>query len=216
MNLATTDASPLPVALTTGGNNANTTYSGTLSGSGGLTKVGAGVLILAGSNLYSGGTEVENGTLVAANGANGSATGSGNVTVSGGTLASDPTNGGSISGGVQAGCNASVIAPGGVGSVGSLTIGGLTTASNMTLNFDLAAPGGSGDLLTIINGLTVAQNTAITFGTNPTTVGEYRLIGGNFGTPPLGYFILPSAPTGMAYSLSTTEDPGFIDLDVAP
>ena len=41
VNLATTDAPPLPVTLTSGGNNANTTYSGTLSGSGGVTKVAA-------------------------------------------------------------------------------------------------------------------------------------------------------------------------------
>ncbi len=190
-------------------------FTGTISGSGGLTKTAAGVLILAGSNLYSGGTEVDNGTLAAANGSNGSATGSGNVTISGGTLASGAA-GGSISGGVLPGSAASTIAPGGIGSVGDLTIGSLITASNMTLNFDLTTPEGSGDLLTIINGLTVAPNTAITFGTNPNTVGEYRLIGGNFGTPVLSYFVLPVAPMGMAYSLSTTVDPGFIDLTVVP
>ena len=74
------------------------TFSGSLSGPGGLTKTDAGALILAGSNIYSGGTEVDGGTLVAANGAKGSATGSGTVTLSGGTLASG-TGGGSISGG---------------------------------------------------------------------------------------------------------------------
>ena len=51
VTLATTSSSA--VTLTAGGNNANTTYSGTLSGSGGLTKVAEqGVLILAGSNTY--------------------------------------------------------------------------------------------------------------------------------------------------------------------
>ena len=55
--------------------------------------------MLAASNIYSGGTEVEAGILVAANGTNGSATGSGSVTLSGGTLASG-TGGGSISGDV--------------------------------------------------------------------------------------------------------------------
>jgi autotransporter-associated beta strand protein len=215
VNLATTDATPLAVVLTVGGNNANTTYSGTLSGSGGLTKVGAGAMILAGSNLYSGGTEVEDGTLVAANGANGSATGSGNVTLSGGTLAGG-AGGGSISGGVLPGSAASTISSGGVGPIGQLTIGSLTTASNMTLNFDLAAPGRSGDLLTIANGLTVAPGTAITFSVDPTAEGSYRLIGGNFGTPTLSDFVLPSAPSNRIYSLSTTVDPGYIDLDVVP
>ncbi len=46
-----------------GNNNASTTYSGTLQGVGNLTKVGSGVLVLAGSNTYSGGTTVSAGTL---------------------------------------------------------------------------------------------------------------------------------------------------------
>ena len=98
-----------------------------------------------------------------------------------------------------------------------MTIGSLTTASNLTtLNFDLTTPGGSGDLLTITspNGLTLAQHTAITFGTNPTAIGEYPLIGGSFGTPNLSYFDLPTAPTGRTYSL--TIDQGYIDLVVVP
>jgi fibronectin-binding autotransporter adhesin len=189
------------------------TYTGAISGSGGLTKTAAGALVLSASNIYSGGTEVDNGTLVAANGGAGSATGSGNVTLSGGTLASG-ASGGSISGGVQAGSGASVIAPGGVGSVGNLTIGSLTTAANLTLNFDLTTPGGSGDLLTIANGLTVGQGTPITFGTNPTAIGDYQLIGGSFGTPNLSYFNLPAAPAGEAYSLTTVG--GYIDLMVVP
>ena len=44
------------------------TYTGAISGSGSVTKTGAGALALAGSNIYSGGTEVDNGTLVASNG----------------------------------------------------------------------------------------------------------------------------------------------------
>ena len=64
------------------------TYSGTITGSGSLTKTGTGVLILAGTNIYSGGTTVNVGILVVANGSNGSATGSGTVILSGGTLAS--------------------------------------------------------------------------------------------------------------------------------
>ena len=204
--------SNLSVSATAG---SSLTVSGPISGGGSLTKVGAGAMILAGSNLYSGGTEVDNGTLVAANGANGSATGSGNVVLSGGTLAAG-AGGGSISGGVLPGAGASTIAAGGVGPSGNLTIGSLTTASNMTLNFDLPAPGSSSDLLTIVNGLTLAPGTAITFSVDPTAEGDYRLIGGKFGTPPLSYFILPAAPSNRIYALSTTVDPGFIDLTVVP
>ena len=55
------------------------------SGTGGLTKAGAGVMTLKGANTYGGGTTVSAGTLVAANAA-GSATGSGAVAVNGGKL----------------------------------------------------------------------------------------------------------------------------------
>jgi len=54
------------VALTVGGNNANTTFSGSLSDSnsgGSLTKVGTGTLVLSGTNAYGGGTIVLSGIL---------------------------------------------------------------------------------------------------------------------------------------------------------
>ena len=171
--------------------------------------------MLAGSNTYSGGTRINNGTLVVANGALGSATGSGTVTLSGGTLASG-TNGGSIQGGVVVSSAASEIAPGGVGAIGNLVIGSLTTASNLTtLDFDLTTPGGSGDLLTITGGLTLASHTAIAFVADPTVLGDYRLIAGSFGSLTLGNFDLPAAPPGDKYSLSTSVDRGYIDLVVA-
>jgi autotransporter-associated beta strand protein len=50
-------------SLSVGGNNQSTTYSGTLSGSGLLTKVGNGTLTLSGSNSTSGGTTVSAGGL---------------------------------------------------------------------------------------------------------------------------------------------------------
>ena len=53
------------VALSVGNNSATTTYSGNLSGSGSLTKIGGGELTLAGSNSYTGSTIVGAGTLLA-------------------------------------------------------------------------------------------------------------------------------------------------------
>ena len=148
-------------------------------------------LVLTVSNTYTGGTIVEAGILVASNGSNGSATGSGSVTLSGGTLASG-SGGGSIAGEVDIGSLASEIAPGGIGSIGKLTIGSLLAASNLTtLNFDLTTPGGSGDLLVVTGNLTLAPNTAITFGTDPTTSGDYRLIGYGSLTGSLSDFDLP-------------------------
>jgi autotransporter-associated beta strand protein len=214
VTLATTNSSA--VALTVGGNNSSTTYTGTLSGSGSLTKAGTGALVLTGSNTYTGGTTVEAGILVAANGANGSATGSGSVALSGGTLASGDGEG-SISGEVEIGPLPSEIAPGGIGSTGTLTIGSLLTASNLTtLDFDLTTPDGSGDLLVVTGDLTLAPNTAIAFGSDPTTSGDYPLIGYGSLRGSLSYFDLPAAPPYFTYTLSTTVDPGYIDLVVVP
>ena len=61
--LTTADSPGLPVALTVGGNGQSTTYSGALSGGGGLVKTGSGTLTLFGANAYSGATTIANGTL---------------------------------------------------------------------------------------------------------------------------------------------------------
>ncbi|RKS08068.1 autotransporter-associated beta strand protein [Nocardiopsis sp. Huas11] len=66
-----------------GGFHAADAWRNDIDGSGGLTKAGTGTLTLTGDNGYSGGTSVEEGTLVAASP---SALGGGGVTVRGGKL----------------------------------------------------------------------------------------------------------------------------------
>jgi autotransporter-associated beta strand protein len=49
--------------LTTGNDGASTTFSGSISGTGGLTKIGSGTFVLSGINSHSGATVVNGGTL---------------------------------------------------------------------------------------------------------------------------------------------------------
>ncbi|MCX5654761.1 MAG: autotransporter-associated beta strand repeat-containing protein, partial [Planctomycetota bacterium] len=63
IDLQNNAGSPAPVALTVGGNNADTAYAGVLSGSGSLTKTGTGTLTLSGANTYTGTTTLNGGSL---------------------------------------------------------------------------------------------------------------------------------------------------------
>ena len=104
--------------LTTGADHTSTTYSGTISGNGSLTKIGSGIFTLAGINTYTGGTTVNGGTLDV----DGSIANSASVAVnSGGTLSGTGIVGSALTtimrGGTLMPGNASI-------STGTLTIGG--------------------------------------------------------------------------------------------
>jgi autotransporter-associated beta strand protein len=105
-------------ALTTGNDNTSTTFSGAISGTGGLTKIASGALTLSGLNTYTGATTVNRGTLQV----DGSIANSQSVTVnSGATLSGtgivDPATTTIMSGGTLAPGNAA-------NPTGSLTITG--------------------------------------------------------------------------------------------
>ena len=71
-NLTLLNTAGTAVALTVGGNNASTTYSGVLRPTGGsLTKVGAGSLLITGENTYTGLTTISAGTLQLGDGTSG-------------------------------------------------------------------------------------------------------------------------------------------------
>lgn len=149
-NLALTNANATPaaVALTVGGNNGTTAYSGNLTGTGGsLTKSGSGTLTLSGTNTYSGTTTVSTGTLLI-DGNQSSA--SGNVTVlTNAILGGNGTIGGATT--INAGAT---LSPG--SSPGNLTFNnGLTLAG--AYKWELAAlstssPGTNFDIVTITAG----------------------------------------------------------------
>jgi fibronectin-binding autotransporter adhesin len=128
----------------------NDAISGIISGSGGgLGKVGSGTLTLTGDNSYTGGTQVQQGVLLV-NGNQQAADGAVSVS-SGATLGGNGVLGGAVtvadSGRLAAGAD--------LGSVGLLTLGGLTLGQNSQVDFQFGqsfAAGGSLNDLIVVNG----------------------------------------------------------------
>jgi autotransporter-associated beta strand protein len=117
-------------ALVTGRNNLNTTFSGIIKDGGSLTKVGIGALTLEGANTYTGGTKINEGTLIVGNSA-GSATGTGLVLVNGGTLGGSGTIAGAVVIGTGDGPGA-FLAPGTAGSLPTI----FTTQDRLSFKAD--------------------------------------------------------------------------------
>ncbi|MFM8434754.1 MAG: beta strand repeat-containing protein [Planctomycetia bacterium] len=113
-------------SLSVGGNGQSTTYSGVLSGNGGLTKVGSGRLFLTGANIFTGTTSVIDGDLRL----NGSIAGSLNVALVA-----------SLSGTGTVGGNATIIGTHSPGnSPGAQTFNGnLTYQAGAVVNWELIA-----------------------------------------------------------------------------
>ena len=137
-------------ALTTGGNNTNTAFTGAILGSGSLVKTGTGVFAVSGANTYTGTTTVAQGTL-SATAANALSAASAHTVASGATLA---LNGNSQT--VASLTNAGIVSlvgttPGTtltvngayVGNGGTLALGTLLGASGTSDRLVLNGPGAS-------------------------------------------------------------------------
>jgi autotransporter-associated beta strand protein len=150
--------------LTTGNDNTSTTFSGAMSGSGAVDKVGAGTLILDGDSPYTGGTTVSAGTLAVGDFAHPSAalSGGGAIAVEAGATLGGY---GSVIGDVT---NRGVLAPGSAtpgfsGSpMGAFTINGNYTGAGgtMAINTVLGGSGSPSDLL-VISGGAATGNTIV-------------------------------------------------------
>ena len=152
------------VALSVGGNNANTTFSGALSGEGSLAKLGGGVLLLAGANTYAGETDVGGGILQL--GTTGALPGGTALTVdAGGTL---DLNGFSFA--------TPAINGSGVVALGNANLS-ISSTSDTTLAVQVTGPGSLGKPLG--GTLTLTDNNDYA---GPTTVSAGTLQIGNGGT----------------------------------
>lgn len=144
-------------------------FSGTISGSGGVNKLGTGMTVLTGDNSYAGATNIQTGTLLV-NGDQSGATGL--TTVAGGsTLGGMGVLGGNVT--VE---NGAVIAPGDAGNApGTLSVNGnLTLASGSSLDFNFGAANIVGGPLN--DHLVVGGNLSLDGTLNVT-----QTVGGNLG-----------------------------------
>ncbi|WP_279387970.1 choice-of-anchor U domain-containing protein [Thiobaca trueperi] len=131
---------------------ADGTYSGIMSGTGGLTKTGAGTLTLSGANTYTGATTVSAGTLLIQ---------------------------GSLAGSVAATAGTRLGATGGVGTTGSVATGALTIAAGGTLAAEInGTTAGTGyDQMNVTGAVNVSGATlALTLGFTPAAGNSFILI----------------------------------------
>ncbi len=153
---------------------ANTfTVTQALTGTGGLLKSGAGMLLLNGSNTYSGATMVNGGTLEVGDVDHSSASVGGDVQVNAtGTLRGHGTVVGNIAN------NGGTVTPG--GSIGMLNVGGnYTQASNGVLAVEVSPTAAS--LLNVTGSATLNGVLAITYDPGTYTAKQYTLVSAGQG-----------------------------------
>lgn len=180
--------------LAVGSNNLSTSFGGViddLGGGGSFTKVGTGTLKLSGDNSYTGGTVVEEGSLVV-NNRTGSATGPGAVQLNAGTLGGRGTIAGAVTIGTGSSAGA-FLAPGQDASQTiTLTIqSALTIKADGTYNYRLKTKKAEADEV-IANGVTIESGAQFSFkqlGNKKLVIGTvFTAISNTSATPISGAF----------------------------
>jgi hypothetical protein len=117
------------VTLTVGGDNTNFRYDGSITGSGGLAKVGGGTMTLVGTDSAGGGTTIGKGSILVS----GSITGGG-VTVNNGFVQPDVAS-------ALAGATVTVNVPGGLdlSALSAATVGGLAGTGDIGMGANVAS-----------------------------------------------------------------------------
>lgn len=190
--------------LTTGNDNTSTTFSGAITGTGGLTKIGTGTLILDGISTYIGATNVSGGTLLV----NGSIDGSA-VTVNAGT-----TLGGIGTVGPLVVANGGTLAPGSNG-IGTLNVNGAMTLNAGSTYLVEVSPAASDK--TVATGAALLAGTAlVTFQSGSYAPKAYTIVSSaGLGGTQFDTFTTTGQPSGFAASLSYTATDAILTLTSA-
>ncbi len=206
------------------------TFSGVVSGSGALTKSGSGIQLLSGTNTFTGGVTVTDGTLRASNP---SGLGTGAVTVTGGvfdlngqtfSLASTVGPAGTLSGagGLGATTLNGILAPGGSAS-GLVTLASATVGSTANLQFQLAGTGTRGtnyDALTVNSVLALDGTVTVTLnGLTPALGQSFDLINSTGAINVAAFnvatdLVLPALAPTLAWDTSAFASSGVISIVV--
>ena len=207
-------------AICVSGSGQATTINGIVAGSGSLTKVGAGTLILPAANTYTGGTTIAAGMLTIGNGGTAGSFGTGPAIISNsGTLVFDRTDnyGGAWSNGISGPGSVTVVAgslvfSGSNSYTGATTISGgslylnganATSAVAVAAGATLGGPGSAPSaVVSVANGGTLdfSQNSGDTFGVAGLTFSNAAAINiGNFASYASTAAINVSGSNGLTF-----------------